>query len=82
MTTDGFLFPNRVLDERGLMERKGFPESYDLRRLVPIREDKWWRTNRRQQPRQFGLLCRAETARPDGSTGREFQSNPTCPSGR
>src|SRR5437764_1366700 len=34
VTTDGFLFPNAVLEERGLMERKGFPESYDLRRLV------------------------------------------------
>jgi len=34
VTTDGFLFPNRVLTERGLMDRKGFPESYDLRRLV------------------------------------------------
>jgi type I pantothenate kinase len=34
VTTDGFLFPNRVLEERGLMSRKGFPESYDLRRLV------------------------------------------------
>ncbi|MEO8070120.1 MAG: type I pantothenate kinase [Acidobacteriota bacterium] len=34
VTTDGFLFPNRVLDERGLLRRKGFPESYDLRRLV------------------------------------------------
>ena len=34
VTTDGFLFPNRVLDERGLMDRKGFPESYDQRRLV------------------------------------------------
>ena len=34
VTTDGFLFPNRVLEERGLMERKGFPESYDLRRLM------------------------------------------------
>ena len=34
VTTDGFLFPNRVLTERGLMERKGFPESYDQRRLV------------------------------------------------
>jgi type I pantothenate kinase len=34
VTTDGFLFPNRVLEERGLMHRKGFPESYDLRRLV------------------------------------------------
>lgn len=34
VTTDGFLYPNRVLEERGLMSRKGFPESYDLRRLV------------------------------------------------
>ena len=34
VTTDGFLFPNRVLRVRGLMQRKGFPESYDLRRLV------------------------------------------------
>ena len=34
VTTDGFLLPNRVLDERGLMARKGFPESYDTRRLV------------------------------------------------
>ena len=31
--TDGFLFPNAVLEERGLMTRKGFPESYDLTRL-------------------------------------------------
>lgn len=29
VTTDGFLHPNRVLEERGLMQRKGFPESYD-----------------------------------------------------
>jgi type I pantothenate kinase len=34
VTTDGFLYPNGVLAERGLMERKGFPESYDLRRLI------------------------------------------------
>ena len=33
ITTDGFLFPNQVLQERGLMERKGFPESFDLKRL-------------------------------------------------
>ena len=30
VATDGFLFPNAVLRERGLMERKGFPQSYDL----------------------------------------------------
>ncbi|HQV56445.1 MAG TPA: type I pantothenate kinase [Ilumatobacteraceae bacterium] len=34
VTTDGFLHPNRVLQERGLMNRKGFPESYDARRLI------------------------------------------------
>ena len=34
VTTDGFLYPNKVLDERGLMARKGFPESYDTRRLL------------------------------------------------
>ena len=28
--TDGFLFPNAVLSERGLLARKGFPESYDV----------------------------------------------------
>jgi type I pantothenate kinase len=34
ITTDGFLFPNRVLEARGIMHRKGFPESYDVRRLL------------------------------------------------
>lgn len=34
VTTDGFLYPNRVLEERGLMDRKGFPESFDRRALV------------------------------------------------
>ena len=33
VTTDGFLHPNKVLEERDLMTRKGFPESFDLRRL-------------------------------------------------
>ena len=34
VTTDGFLYPNAVLEARGLMSRKGFPESYDVRRLL------------------------------------------------
>ena len=34
VTTDGFLFPNSVLAERGLMSKKGFPESYDTRALL------------------------------------------------
>jgi type I pantothenate kinase len=37
--TDGFLHPNRVLEERGLMARKGFPESYDVRRLLRFLAD-------------------------------------------
>jgi type I pantothenate kinase len=34
VTTDGFLHPNAVLQERGLMKKKGFPESYDIKRLL------------------------------------------------
>lgn len=34
ITTDGFLHPNAVLKERGLMKKKGFPQSYDMHRLV------------------------------------------------
>jgi type I pantothenate kinase len=34
ITTDGFLYPNAELERRGLMERKGFPESYDRRSLL------------------------------------------------
>jgi type I pantothenate kinase len=39
VTTDGFLRPNSVLEERGIMDRKGFPESYDVRRLVRFLEE-------------------------------------------
>ncbi len=39
VTTDGFLYPNSILLERGLMERKGFPESYDRRRLLQFMSD-------------------------------------------
>lgn len=34
VTTDGFLFPTQTLKDRGLMKRKGFPESYDRRALM------------------------------------------------
>lgn len=34
VTTDGFLFPNAQLAELGLLERKGYPESYDRHRLL------------------------------------------------
>jgi type I pantothenate kinase len=39
VTTDGFLHPNKVLEERGLMARKGFPESYDTRHLLSFMRD-------------------------------------------
>jgi type I pantothenate kinase len=34
VTTDGFLYPNQVLLDRSMMQRKGFPESYDTRSLL------------------------------------------------
>ncbi|PKP77744.1 MAG: type I pantothenate kinase [Alphaproteobacteria bacterium HGW-Alphaproteobacteria-3] len=39
ITTDGFLYPNRLLEERGLMQRKGFPESFDIKRLIRFLSD-------------------------------------------
>ena len=34
VTTDGFLLPNAELERRGILARKGFPESYDQRALL------------------------------------------------
>ena len=39
ITTDGFLFPNAVLEDRGIMNRKGFPESYDTKALLKFLRD-------------------------------------------
>lgn len=39
ITTDGFLYPNEVLKERNLLNRKGFPESYDMHRLISFMGD-------------------------------------------
>jgi type I pantothenate kinase len=39
VATDGFLHRRRVLEQRGLMQRKGFPESYDLRALIAFLSD-------------------------------------------
>jgi len=39
VTTDGFLLPNAVLEREGLMEKKGFPESYDLPALLLFLSD-------------------------------------------
>jgi type I pantothenate kinase len=39
VTTDGFLYPNAVLERQGLMQKKGFPESYDLPTLLSFLSD-------------------------------------------
>lgn len=39
ITTDGFLHPNAVLKDRALMKKKGFPQSYDMQRLVNFVSD-------------------------------------------
>jgi type I pantothenate kinase len=39
VTTDGFLYPNAELEKRGLMDRKGFPESYDRTRFIQFLSD-------------------------------------------
>jgi type I pantothenate kinase len=39
VTTDGFLYPNQMLEERRIMHRKGFPESYDRRALLQFMAD-------------------------------------------
>ena len=39
ITPDGFLFPNAVLEDRGIMNRKGFPESYDTKTLLTFLRD-------------------------------------------
>jgi type I pantothenate kinase len=39
ITTDGFLYPNAVLERESLMDKKGFPESYDLPALLRFLSD-------------------------------------------
>ncbi|MGP1958633.1 MAG: type I pantothenate kinase [Arsenophonus sp. NC-CH8-MAG3] len=39
IATDGFLYPNQILNERGIMKKKGFPESYDMHRLIKFISD-------------------------------------------
>lgn len=39
ITTDGFLYPNKTLEEKGIMLKKGFPESYDIQKLLTFVSD-------------------------------------------
>lgn len=54
--TDGFLFPNAVLEERDLMSRKGFPESYDLSQLLAFLGDVKSGVERVEAPRYSHLV--------------------------
>lgn len=71
VTTDGFLYPNQVLQARGLMARKGFPESYDQRRMIRFLADVKAGRSRLEAPVYSHLTydivpdARQEVARPD-----------------
>lgn len=39
VTTDGFLYPNAILEEKGIMLKKGFPQSYDIKQLLKFVTD-------------------------------------------
>lgn len=39
VTTDGFLYPNATLEEKGIMLKKGFPQSYDIKKLLQFVTD-------------------------------------------
>ncbi|MFP3014495.1 MAG: type I pantothenate kinase [Arsenophonus sp.] len=39
IATDGFLYPNKILNERGIINKKGFPQSYDMHSLVKFVSD-------------------------------------------
>ena len=39
ITTDGFLYPNAILEEKGLMLKKGFPQSYNIKKLLQFVQD-------------------------------------------
>lgn len=39
VTTDGFLYPNKILEERNIMDKKGFPQSYDVKKLIKFVSD-------------------------------------------
>ena len=76
VTTDGFLLPNAELERRGLMERKGFPESYDRRALLRFVSE----------VKSGSRRCAHRSTRTWPTTscrrGRERRARPTCSSSR
>ena len=64
ITTDGFLYPNAELERRGLMNRKGFPESFDTARLLNFLHDVKSGREQRRGARLLALPLRHHS-RPD-----------------
>ncbi|NDV97102.1 type I pantothenate kinase [Dysgonomonas sp. 521] len=56
VTTDGFLYPNAVLEEKGIMLKKGFPQSYDIKRLLKFVTDIKSGEKRVEVPRYSHLI--------------------------
>ena len=65
LTTDGFLWPNDTLEARGMLDRKGFPESYDQRRLVETLAS---------HPRRRARKCRPPSTRTSPMTSSRASS--------
>ncbi len=56
VTTDGFLYPNATLEEKGIMLKKGFPQSYDIKRLLQFVTDIKSGKDRVEVPRYSHLV--------------------------
>jgi type I pantothenate kinase len=56
VTTDGFLYPNAVLEKKGIMLKKGFPQSYDIKRLLKFVMDIKSEKKRVEVPRYSHLI--------------------------
>ena len=73
VTTDGFLLPNAELARRGLMERKGFPESYDRRVPAAVRD-----RGQERSPRGARALLLAPQLRHRARRRDRACAAPTC----
>ena len=82
VTTDGFLLPNAELARRGLLDRKGFPESYDRQGAAALRRVEWPRRRRGRRPVYSHLTsttwCRASTWWSAGPTSFSSRGSTCC----
>ena len=78
ITTDGFLYPNAILEREGLMEKKGFPESYDLPALLRFLTDVKAGRRPARAPiySHLGLRRDAESVGRSGPAGHSHRRRP------